>query len=43
MIGTTPILGRCLAASLTHVRHQYACVTSESARLFANPTWSVAR
>jgi hypothetical protein len=43
MIGTTQILGSCIAASLTHVRHKYACVTSESARLFADPTWPVAR
>jgi hypothetical protein len=29
-----------MVASLTCVCHKYACITSEFARLFADPTWS---
>jgi hypothetical protein len=42
-IGVIPILDSCMAASLTRVRHKCVCVTSEFARLFADPTCSVVR
>jgi hypothetical protein len=42
-IGIIPIFDSCMTASLTLVRHKYACVTSEFARLFAEQTCSVVR
>jgi hypothetical protein len=42
-VGMIPILDSYMTASLTHIHHKCACVTSESARLFTEPTCSVVR